>query len=84
MNSRMPRNTRDIENLFGVEDLILTRFGAQSFEKSTDDLYLKQLSGALRKHPQSLQQGFNGKQDALLKAGVTKSNADVLAKEMQQ
>ena len=36
-----PTHTRDIENLFGVEDSILIRFGAQSFEKSTDDLIVK-------------------------------------------
>ena len=36
-----PTHTKDIENLFGIEDSILTRFGAQAFKKSTDDLIIK-------------------------------------------
>ena len=92
-----PTHTRDIENLFGVEDSILTRLGAQSFEKSTDDLILKYSHDLLpeasvwytakargsARNLQSLQQGFNAKQNALFKARITKSDADVLAKETQ-
>ena len=80
-----------------LKDSILTRFGAQSFEKSTDDLILKYSHDLLpestvwctakarrsSKNVRLLQQGFNAKQDALLKARVAKSDADVLAKETQ-
>ena len=42
-----PLHTKDIENLFGIEDSILTRFGAQAFKKSTDDLIIKYSSDLL-------------------------------------
>ena len=34
-------HSRGIENLFRIEDLIITRFGAQAFKKLSDDLVIK-------------------------------------------
>lgn len=36
-----PTHTKAVENMFGVEDMILSRFGNTAFEKSTDDLVIK-------------------------------------------
>ena len=88
-------HTKDVENLFGVEDAILTRFGGQAFEKSTDDLvirYSKDLlpppsdwcTSKMRKKKRELdviQSTFNEKQNALLKAGVSKTDVDILQEE---
>ena len=38
---KAPTHTKAVENLFGEEDMILTRFGNQTFEKSSDDLVVK-------------------------------------------
>ena len=38
---RLQHTPKTLENLFGVEDSILTRFGPQAFKKSTDDLIIK-------------------------------------------
>ena len=88
-------HTKDIENLFGVEDAIISRFGGQVFDKSTDDLiirYSKDLlskpsdwcSKKMRKKKRELdqlQEKFNEKQRALLKAGVSKTDATILKEE---
>ena len=37
---RAPTNTKPVENLFGIEDAILERFGGQAFAKSGDDLII--------------------------------------------
>lgn len=92
---RAPTHTKDIENLFGVEDSILTRFGAQAFKKSTDDLvikYSKDLLGneyewnskAMRKKAKELdrmQIEFDSKQKSLIDAGVTPPDAILLTSE---
>ena len=39
--AKIPIHTKDIENLFGIQDSILTRFGPQAFKKSDDDLTIK-------------------------------------------
>ena len=36
-----PTHTKPIENLYGNEDMILSRFGVQAFKKSQDDLIIK-------------------------------------------
>ena len=33
-----PTHTKQIENLYGTEDMLLTRFGVQAFGKSQDDI----------------------------------------------
>ena len=88
-------HTKDIENLFGVEDAIISRFGGQVFDKSTDDLIIR-YSKDLLSHPSDwcskkmrkkkreldqLQQKFDEKQRALLKAGVSKTDATILKEE---
>ena len=60
---RAPTQSRDIENLFGIEDSIITRFGAQVFEKLSDDLVIR-YSHDLLPDPKS---GAPGKQRELLK-----------------
>ena len=83
--------------MFGVEDSILKRHGAQAFDKSGDDLVVKYSHDMLPapgvwctaksrktcRELRSLQKEFDAKQDALLKAGVTKTDADILAKDTQ-
>ena len=75
----------------------MTRFGAQAFNKSTDDLIIRYSQDLLpaptvwctaksrkrARHVQKQQDEFNEKQAALLKAGVTKTDADILAKDSQ-
>ena len=92
-----PTHQRDMENVFGIGDGIWTRFGPQSFNKSTDDLIIKYSHDLLpspsvwctakarktAKHLQCLQKEFSEKQEALLRAGVTQTDAETLAKETQ-
>ena len=44
---KAPTHTKQIENLFGIEDSILARFGGQAFEKSGNDLIIKYSSDLL-------------------------------------
>ena len=92
-----PTHSRDIENLFGIEDLIITKFGAQVFEKSSDGLVIKYNHNLLpdpevwytrkarkvAKMLQEQQKEFNSKQSALMEAGVSMTEADILSKETQ-
>ena len=83
-----PTHSGNIENLFGI------RFGAQVFEKSSDDLLIKYSHDLLpnpkvwctrkaRKVATVLkeQQEFNSNQSALMEAGVSMTEADILSKE---
>ena len=88
-------HSKDIENVFGVVDAILTRFGVQAFDKSTDDLIIRYSEDMLpdpsewcsvktrrkKLELESIRSTFNEKQDALLKAGVTKTDAILLQEE---
>ena len=90
-----PTHTKDIENLFGIEDSILTRFGAQAFKKSTDDLIIKYSqdllgdrfkwnSSSMRKKVKELdkiQNEFDSKQRALIDAGVLPADAVLMTAE---
>ena len=92
-----PTHTKDIENLFGQQDAVLTRFGAQAFDKSSDDMVLKNSYDLLplpeiwctkktrrvAKQMKIEQNKFDTKQRALIEAGVTLTDADVLSKETQ-
>ena len=86
---KAPTHTKDIENLFGIQDSILTRFGAQAFKKSTDDLIIKysqDLLGDNHKWSHSktrkkvkeidrMQIEFDSKQNLLIEAGVVPADA---------
>ena len=86
-----------MENVFGVEDSILTRHGPQAFEKSSDDIIIKYSHDLLpsptvwctaktrrvAKELRVIQKEFNAKQRALIEAGVTVTDADILAKDTQ-
>ena len=88
-------HSKPIENLFGVSGSILDRFGGQAFDKATDDLIIRYSQDHLsdpsdwcstkmrkkKRELQELQSTFNEKQDALLKAGVTKTDAILLNEE---
>ncbi|MDP7404352.1 MAG: hypothetical protein QF782_02800 [Porticoccaceae bacterium] len=93
-----PTHSKDVENLFGVEDSILTRFGPQAFEKSSDDLVIKYGYDLMPKNPKvfcsakarrlakdmkKAQNDFNAKQAALIEAGVAVTDADILSKDNQ-
>ena len=90
-----PTHTKPIENLYGVEDMILTRFGPQSFNKSQDDLVIRYSSDLLdkshswsskrmRKLTRKLDEKqieFTNKQKDLVSAGVKPSDAVLLTNE---
>ena len=92
---RAPTHTKDIENLFGIQDSILTRFGAQVFNKSTDDLIIKYSQDLLGnkyewnttkmkkkvKEMDKVQQEFDAKQKALIDAGVAPADAILITSE---
>ena len=92
---RAPTHTKDIENLFGIEDSILTRFGAQAFKKSTDDLIIKYSQDLLgdkykwstskmkkkAKEMDKIQQKFDSNQKSLIDAGVVPADAILLTAE---
>ena len=92
-----PTHSRDIENLFGLEDSILKRHGPQAFEKSSDDIVIKYSHDLLpspkvwctaktrrvSKQLKLMQQDFNAKQAALVEAGVAVTDADILSKDTQ-
>ena len=44
---KAPTHTKQVENLFGNVDMILSRFGPQSFNKSSDDIVIKYSSDLL-------------------------------------
>lgn len=83
--SKAPTHTKQIENLYGTEDMLLTRFGVQSFCKSQDDLIIKYSADLLDKshswHTKKVrekvkeldksQKEFTQAQRDLLDAGVT-------------
>ena len=88
-----PTHYCDIENLFGMEDSFITRFGAQVFEKLSDDLMIKYSHDLLLKSVhrkarhvakvfKEQQKEFNSKQSVLMEAGVLMTKADILSKEM--
>ena len=82
---KAPTYTKQIENLYGTEDMILTRFGVQAFNKSQDDLLIKYSADLLDKYHDwntkkmksfvreldALQNEFSDSQKDLLNAGVT-------------
>ena len=84
-------------NVFGVEDSILTRHGPQTFEKSSDGIVIKYSQDLLpsptvwctaktrriAKKLRKIQKEFNAKQKALIEAGVTITEADILAQDTQ-
>ena len=92
---KAPTHTKDIENLFGIQDSILTRFGAQAFKKSTDDLIIKysqDLLGSDHKWSHSkvkkkvkaidkMQVEFDSKQKSLIAAGVVPADALLMTTE---
>ena len=92
-----PTHSHDIENLFRIEDSIITRFGAQVFKKLSDDLVIKyshemlpdpkvwctRKASKLAKVLKEKQKEFNSKQSALKEAGVLMTDADILSKETQ-
>ena len=94
---RAPTQSRDIENLFGIEDSIITRFGSQVFEKSSNDLVIRYSHDLLpdpkvwctRKAKRAAKvfkeqkKEFNSKQSALMEAGVSITGEDILSKEKQ-
>ena len=92
---KAPTHTKDIENLFGIEDSILTRFGPQAFKKSTDDLIIKYSqdllgdkflwnSSKMKKKVKELdkvQDEFDAKQKGLIEAGVAPADAILLTSQ---
>ena len=76
-------HSKDIENLFGVDDSILTCFGALAFKKSTLLFYMAKIyqmqqngSAKLRKKKENLhtlQVAFEKQQNAIFKAGVSRT-----------
>ena len=86
-----PTHSRNIENLFGVEDSILKHHGPQAFEKSSDDIVIKSSHDSLpspkvwctakthrvSKQLKVMQQEFNVRQAALVEVGVTVTDADI-------
>ena len=92
-----PTHSHDIENHFGIEDSIITRFGAQVFEKSSDHLVIKYSHDLLpdpkvrctrkaRKVAKVLkeqQKEFNSKQSASVEASVLVTEANTLSRETQ-
>ena len=92
---RAPTHTKDIENLFGIQDSILTRFGAQVFNKSTDDLIIKYSQDLLgnkyewntskmkkkAREMDKVQQEFDAKQKSLIEAGVAPADAILMTSE---
>ena len=92
---KAPTHTKDIENLFGIQDSILTRFGPQVFKKSTDDLVIKYSQDLLGnnfgwntskmkkkvKEMDRIQKEFDAKQKALIDAGVTPADAVLMTTE---
>ena len=92
---RAPTHTKDIENLFGIEDSILTRFGAKAFSKSSDDLIIKYSQDLLGdnykwrslkmkrkvKEMDKIQRDFDLKQKSLIEAGVAPADAVLMTAE---
>jgi hypothetical protein len=92
---RAPTHTKDIENLFGIEDSILTRFGANAFKKSTDDLIIKYSQDLLGnkfewntfkmrkkvKDMDMMQKEFDDKQKSLIEAGVVPADAILITSQ---
>ena len=86
---RAPTHTKAVENLFGEEDMILTRFGNQTFEKSSDDLVIKYSKDMLdqdfswstqkmrkkTREVDKLQKEFSENQKSLIARGVTPAEA---------
>ena len=86
-----PTHTKDV----GIEDSILTRFGAQAFKKSTDDLIIKYSQDLLGdkfewntskmrkkvKEMDKIQKEFDSKQRALIDAGVLPADAILMTAE---
>ena len=76
-----------------MTDAVLTRFEAQALEKSSDDMVIKysydllptpqvwctRKTRRLAKEMQKLQKEFDAKQTALIEAGVTITDAEILA-----
>ena len=92
-----PTQPHDIENLFRIEDSIITRFGAQVFKKLSSDLVIKyshemlpdpkvwctRKASKVAKVLKEKPKEFNSKQSALKEAGVLMTEADILSKETQ-
>ena len=86
---KAPTHTKAVENLFGEEDMILSRFGNQAFEKSSDDLVIKYSKDMLdqeyswssqkmrrkTREVDKLQKEFSENQKDLIANGVTPAEA---------
>ena len=91
---KAPTHSRNVKSLFGIDDSIIARYGAQVFEKSCDDLVIKYSHDLLpdpkvsctrkarkvAKVHKEKQKEFNSKQSALMK-GLLMTEADILCKE---
>ena len=90
-----PTHTKAVENLYGVEDMILSRFGPQSFERSQDDLVIRYSSDLLdqshvwsskrmrklAKKMDKTQKQFTTEQKRLVSSGVKPAEAILLTNE---
>ena len=86
---KAPTHTKAVENFFGEEDMILSRFGNQAFEKSSDDQIIKYSKDMLdssfswstqrmrkkTKEIDKVQREFTENQKALIASGVTPPEA---------
>ena len=86
---KAPTHTKAVENFFGEEDMILSRFGNQAFEKSSDDQVIKYSKDLLdssyswstqkmrktTREVDKVQKEFSENQKALIASGVTPPEA---------